>query len=363
MENKIKVFLADDHAVVREGLKLIFTKEDDIEVCGEAENGIEAYHKIIECEPDVVLLDISMPDQNGLDLAIDILRHSPKIRIIILSMYSDDAYVSKAIQSGVSGYLLKQSDTPTLIEAVRSVHKGTPFFSRSISSAVLKATQQIIRGESNMKPDIDKLTSREKQVLYLVALGSGSKEISKKLYISVNTVARHRQNIMNKLDIHDAANLTLFAVKEGLNHLGNSINVDETFHFTIRSKVYVSPEAVGRKIIEIDGRDAFMEHLGYSAYEIVNIFQIGTKYDSVSNHPYLKILGQQEQDDIKKGEQALCQLYDQVSKMSIEYSTSTKNRTFIHKNGMKIPSVTKDIFSWEDMIAVQRIRFRDSIDE
>lgn len=362
-DNKINIFLADDHAVVREGLKLIFKKENDIHVCGEAENGIEAYHKIIEQEPDVVLLDISMPDQNGLDLATDILRHSPKIKIIILSMYSDDAYVINAIQSGISGYLLKQSDVSTLIEAVRSVYEGKPYFSPSISSAVLKATQQVFRGEAAKVGDFEKLTAREKQVVYLIAMGSTSKEISRKLFISINTVSRHRQNIMDKLNIHDAASLTLFAVREGLDFLNKSISFDDEFHFTIRSKVYIYPNSVGREIIEIDGRDEFMKHLGYSSSEIDTIFQIGQKYDSVSQHPYLKILGQKEQEDIKKGEQAMSQLYDQVEHMSLEYSTSMKNRTFIHKNGMIIPSVTKDFFSWEDMTAIQRIRFRDSIDE
>jgi len=360
----IQLFIADDHAVVREGIKLIFDKETDIQVVGEAENGIEAYHKIIELEPDIVLLDISMPDQNGLDLAGELLRYSSKIKIIILSMYSDDAYVIKAIQNGVSGFLLKQSDVPTLIEAVRTVNDGRPFFSQSVSSAVIKATQMALRGDKDsLGHDLEILTSRERQILELISKGMNSKAISEKLFISEHTVNRHRQNIMNKLNIHNAVDLARFGVKEGLDIEEIKKTDTKSFHFTIKSKVYLFPDSVGRKILEIKGRKSFMKHLGYSSSDIDDIFQLGVKYDSISDHPYLSILGKKEQEEIKTGEAAMTLLYDQTKNMTIEHSTRIKNRTFIHKKGMKIPSVTNDFFSWEDMKAIQQIRFRDSIDQ
>lgn len=215
MKNQIiQVLLADDHAIVRDGIKMLLTAQKDINVIAEAENGEQAIQFAKEHNPDVVLMDISMPLLNGLEATKEILR-TQNTKVILLSMYTDEEYVITAIRAGVSGYLDKQSAAPTVIEAIRSVMKGEAYFSPSISKTVLKAA--INQFDSNrLSTRFERLTKREKQVLQLIAEGKTSKVISEKLFISMPTVYKHRQNIMNKIGIRDVAGLTRFAIKNNL---------------------------------------------------------------------------------------------------------------------------------------------------
>ena len=353
----IKVLIADDHAMVRDGLKMILEDQDDIKVIGEAETGLDTLNKIIQMKPDVALLDINMPEMNGIEVARDIFKQKTSTKIIFLSMYSDEAYVVSAIKAGVSGYLLKQSDANTMIEAIRSVNQGKPFYSPSISDSVLKAARAGLGGDIKTKSKFDELSPREKQILCLIAEGLSSVSISNKLFISSKTVDKHRQNLMNKLEIHDVVSLSQFAVRQRSGKDVESKETVESHHFTIVSKVYIYPKSVGRKIMSIEGVDAIKKYLGYSNKEIKDFFNVGKRYDSVTSHPYLKILEQKEQDEIRKSEKMMSKLYDVVSTMTIEHSNVVKKRNFIHKNGQIVQSVTDDFFSWENKITTQKIRF------
>jgi len=215
MTNKsIQVLLADDHAIVRGGIKMLLSEEKDIQVIAEAENGDEAIQLAREHCPDVVLMDISMPVLNGLVAAEEILR-TQNTNVILLSMYTDEEYVLKAIQCGVSGYLDKQSAAPTVINAIRSVMAGEAYFSPPISKTVLKAAANRF-DKKHGSPRFDCLTKREKQILQLIAEGGTSNSISEMLYISKSTVYKHRQNIMNKTGVRDIAGLTRFAMDNNL---------------------------------------------------------------------------------------------------------------------------------------------------
>ncbi|MBT3179300.1 MAG: response regulator transcription factor [Candidatus Marinimicrobia bacterium] len=358
----IKVFIADDHGVVRSGLKMILESQDDIHVISEAENGMDAIKLILDLKPDVALLDISMPKINGLDVAKKVLKQLDNIKIILLSMYSDEAYVLSAIKSGVHGYLLKQSDTNTLIDAVRDVHAGKTFFSPSIADIVLKAARDKLNGGNQNESKLESLSPREKQVLIHLANGNSSKNISEQLFISERTVNKHRQNIMDKLEIHDAVNLTRYALEKGLVKKGVKEPNNKDFHFIIESQVYIKSDAVGRKFTNMNGADAFEKYLGYTQDDIKQIFDLNIKYKSISKHPYLKILGKDEKNSILKSEQAMIQLYDQLSDMTIENSNLTKNKIFIHKNGHKVETITHDNFNWANYKTIQKIRFLDPDD-
>lgn len=353
----IKVLIADDHSLVREGLKMILEGQDDIKVIAEAETGLDALNKIIKLEPNVALLDINMPELNGIEVAQDILSHSTQTKIILLTMYSDEAYVLSAIKAGVSGYLLKQSDANTMIDAIRAVNRGEAFFSSSISDSLLKAARIGLKGHRRETSKTDKLSPREKQIIALISDGMGSNDISSKLFISPRTVDKHRQNIMNKLDIHDVANLTRFAINEKITFEKDEATIEETIHFTIKSKIYIYPKSVGRKILSIEGIASLSKYLGYSENEINGFFDIGEIYESISTHPYLKLLGKKEQQEIQKSEKMMSKLHDQIDTMTLGHSSTVKERTFIHKDGHAIKSITNDYFNWKDRIAIQKISF------
>jgi DNA-binding NarL/FixJ family response regulator len=207
----IRVLLADDHALVRQGFRRILEDEPGIEVAGEAGGGAEAIELDRQLEPDVVVLDMAMPEINGLHAAIEILRRRPQRRILILSMYADDQYVRNALDAGVSGYILKNALETDLIRAVRTVARGERFLSPEVAHAAAAA-----RGDAVSDDPFTKLSAREIQVLRLVAMGRSNKEIASILGVSVNTVAVHRTNLMATLDVHKAAELVLIAVKKGL---------------------------------------------------------------------------------------------------------------------------------------------------
>lgn len=208
--NTIEILLADDHAILRDGIKSLLTTEKDMRVVAEAKDGDQALQKARSLKPNIVIMDISMPNMNGLAAAREILRFVDT-KVLLLSMHTDEEYVVRAIHAGVSGYLDKQSAASTLITAVRSVHSGEAFFSPSISKTVLQAALDGISTPTSTR--LDHLTKREKQILQLLAEGEKVPGISKKLFVSVSTVYKHRHNLMNKLNLFNLADLTRFAVE------------------------------------------------------------------------------------------------------------------------------------------------------
>jgi DNA-binding NarL/FixJ family response regulator len=210
---RIRVLLADDHSLVRQGFRRILEAEFDIEVVGEASGGAQAIALDQQLNPDVVVLDMAMPEINGLHAAIEILRKEPRRRILMLSMHADEQYVRNALEAGVRGYILKSALETDLIRAVRTVAEGGQFLSAEI--AAVKSQRREGDGPSDNDP-FAQLSAREIQVLRLVAMGRSNKEIAGLLGVSVNTVAVHRSNLMATLDVHKAAELVLIAVKKGL---------------------------------------------------------------------------------------------------------------------------------------------------
>ena len=213
---KIRVLLADDHTIVRQGLRLVLDNAPDIEVVGEANNGREAVKIARECDPEIVLLDLMMPEMNGIEAARQISRMLPKCKILILSSYSDEDCARELITEGIAGYLVKQTASQELLQAIREVRKGNVYFSKAISRNLVERGQVPIPGRKFIPKTKQTLTPREKQVLVCIAQGSPNKAIGADLGISVKTVEKHRQQVMNKLDIHDAAGLTRYAISTGM---------------------------------------------------------------------------------------------------------------------------------------------------
>ncbi len=210
----IRVILVDDHALVRQGFRRILEDDRDIAVVGEAGNGLEAIALARKTDPDVVVMDMSMPEMNGLHASIELLKQRPGSRILILSMYSDEQYVKNALDAGVKGYILKSAIETDLTRAIRAVAAGEQYLSPELSGVLIRAIQT---GSFEGSGDpYDKLTQREKQILQLIAHGKSNKEIAAMLDLSVNTVAVHRANLMSTLGVHKTAELVLVAVKKGL---------------------------------------------------------------------------------------------------------------------------------------------------
>jgi two-component system response regulator NreC len=212
--NVIRVFLADDHTIMRRGLRVLLEAEKDIEVVGEAEDGREAVERIIADRPDVVLMDISMPSLNGLEATAKIKNVCPDVHVLILTMHDNEEYVHRILQVGASGYILKQAAETELLVAIRSVHKGQRFLSPSISERFVEAYLQ--RHQDGEDGGFAILTSREREILQLLAEGKTNKEIAALLGISVKTVDTHRTHLMEKLQAHSGAQLVLHAVRRGL---------------------------------------------------------------------------------------------------------------------------------------------------
>ncbi len=214
---RITVLLVEDHTIVREGLSALLKLESDIKVVAEAENGRDALEKTKLLKPEVVVMDIAMPLLNGLEATRQILRFAPETRILILSAHCDDAYVEKAIKLGACGYLIKQTAAHILPEAIREVYKGKRFFSPTISKRMHHHEKKAqARGELTIARQPVHLTSREMEVLQLIAEGKANKETADELHISVKTVEKHRQSLMEKLNIHDTAGLTRHAIATGI---------------------------------------------------------------------------------------------------------------------------------------------------
>lgn len=214
--NKIKVLLADDHTVVRQGLRSLLLAESDIEIAGEAENGRQAVHLARTLAPDVVIMDIAMPQLNGLEATRQIIREGLPAKVLVLSSYGDDDYVHQLTEAGAAGYLIKQTAANDLIKAIREAHKGNAFFSPSISKRLLDYYREAYLKGKPIRKHGEQLTSREQEVLQLVAEGKVNKQIAGDLGISIKTVEKHRQQVMNKLNIHDVAGLTRYAIARGI---------------------------------------------------------------------------------------------------------------------------------------------------
>jgi DNA-binding NarL/FixJ family response regulator len=212
---KITVLLADDHTVVRAGLRALLEAEEDINVVGESENGREAVRMAKHLQPDVVVMDIAMPSLNGLEATRQVTRESPKSRVLILSSYSNDEYVQQLTDAGATGYLVKQTAAQDLVAAIREVKKGNAFFSPAISKRLLEHFRTMVNRPPGERKST-KLTPRELEVLQLVAEGYANKQIAAELFISIKTVEKHREQLMRKLDIHDVAGLTRYAITNGI---------------------------------------------------------------------------------------------------------------------------------------------------
>ena len=213
--NKTTVLLVDDHTVVRQGLRALLKSEEDIEVIGEAENGRLAVQMVRKTPPDVVVMDVAMPLMNGLEATRQILKALPNTRILVLTSYSDDDCVQQLTEAGVSGYLIKQTASNDLVKAIREVKKGNAFFSPTIAKRLRDQCREAFANGQPVKKSIE-LTSREAEVLQLIAEGFSNKQIAAELCISIKTVEKHRQQVMNKLNIHDVAGLTRYAMSKGL---------------------------------------------------------------------------------------------------------------------------------------------------
>ena len=215
-DKRITVLLAEDHMIVREGLKRLLESESDIEVVGEATTGRQAVDLAQKLRPDVIVMDIAMPQMNGLEATRQILKASPSVKVIILSAHSDDAYVENATALGAAGYLIKQTSAHFLSEAIREVQKGNTFFSPTVAKRFQKRRQDSLDRKGQPKASGIRLSSRETEVLQLIAEGEANKQIAEKLAISIKTVEKHRDHLMHKLDIHDTAGLTRYAIAVGI---------------------------------------------------------------------------------------------------------------------------------------------------
>jgi DNA-binding NarL/FixJ family response regulator len=211
--SKIRVLVADDHGIVRKGLRFVLERQDDLEVIGEASDGREAVRICEQASPNVVVMDIAMPQLNGLDAAAQIVRHSPEIKVIILSMHADEDYLVRALNSGVKAYLLKDSAELDLVRAVRAVAQGSSFFSPAIAQLLAEDYTRQLQ-QRGLQDSYALLTEREKEVLQLLAEGKSNKEVATALNVSPYTVETHRTHIMQKLDLHNTAEVVLYAVRK-----------------------------------------------------------------------------------------------------------------------------------------------------
>jgi DNA-binding NarL/FixJ family response regulator len=206
----IRVLLADDHAMVRKGFRLILENQPDIEIVGEAGNGREAIELADETHPDVIVMDVAMPELNGIEATRRLSSSSPRTRVLALSVHKDSVYVREILRAGARGYLLKDSIDSDLVNAVRAVARGDGYLSPAVSDAVLTDYRR------HVTDPLDLLTSREREVLQMIAEGKTNKEIAKALNLSIYTIDAHRGKIMEKLNLHSTGDLVRFAVRNGL---------------------------------------------------------------------------------------------------------------------------------------------------
>ena len=213
----IKVLLAEDHTIVRKGIRSLLDGVADIEVVGEAEDGREAVEKVGQLLPDVVLMDNTMPILNGLEATRQIKKQFPQIMVLILTMHTDEEYIFQFLQAGASGYLVKKTAPKELVSAIKAVYRGDSFLSPSISKKVIEEYLRHGREtDTRQENRYTQLTDREREVLQLIAEGFSNKEIAEQLHLSIKTVGNHRLNLMEKLDIHNVSDLTKYAIRKGI---------------------------------------------------------------------------------------------------------------------------------------------------
>ncbi len=212
---KIKLILADDHAVVRSGLRMLLQAQPDMEIVGEAESGTQALAQVRSLQPDVILMDIQMPGMNGIEATRQIKETCAETAVLALTMHEDDQYFFEMLQAGASGYLPKRAAPDELVRAIRTVSRGDVFLYPSLATRLV---QSYVGGEAGDDSEalVSDLTPREKEVLVLIAEGLTNPEIADKLVISVKTVDRHRENIMRKLNLHSRIDLVKYAIRHGL---------------------------------------------------------------------------------------------------------------------------------------------------
>jgi DNA-binding NarL/FixJ family response regulator len=213
---QITVLLAEDHAVVRQGLCALLNADGHFKMVGEAQTGREAVEMAQRLRPDVILMDIAMPVLNGLEATRQILAANPAAKVIILSAHSDDEYIERTSAAGVAGFLEKQTSAEILTQAIREVAKGNTFFSPAIAKRLRDNQSKPRDRDGLLKANSTRLTSRESEVLQLVAEGSANKQVAAELGISIKTVEKHRQHLMDKLNIHETAGLTRYAIAAGI---------------------------------------------------------------------------------------------------------------------------------------------------
>jgi DNA-binding NarL/FixJ family response regulator len=211
----IKVFLADDHAVVRDGLNVLLDTQTDLTVVGAAANGREAVRQVGDLQPDVVVMDVTMPELNGIEATYQIHQQWPQMRVIILSMHASAEHIVRALQAGACGYLLKESAGMEVAEAVRSVVTGRRYLSQKISDKMIDEYVRHYDGRITTNP-LDRLSPRERETLQLVVEGKSSAEIAKTLFLSPKTIETYRSRLMQKLGINDITGLVKFAIQQGL---------------------------------------------------------------------------------------------------------------------------------------------------
>jgi two-component system response regulator NreC len=212
---KIRVLLAEDHTIVRKGLRSLLEDKPGIEVVGEAQDGREALHKSMELCPDIVLIDIAMPRLNGIEATRQIKQRCPEVNVLVLTMYDDQEYVRQVLQAGAAGYVIKQAAPTDLLSAIEAVHRGDSYLSPTISKKVIQGYVEW-SDASGGYDSYDELTPRQREVLQLIAEGYATREIADLLTISTKTVESHRSNLMAKLDIHSTAGLTQYAIRKGV---------------------------------------------------------------------------------------------------------------------------------------------------
>jgi len=223
MTSLTTVVVVDDHALMRGGIRSILEQEESVSVIGEASNGREAVAMASKQAPDVMLVDIGMPDLNGMEATRKILAADPKIKIIGLSMHSDARYVTGMLDAGARGYILKTCDSDELLRAIDSVCRGRIYVTSELTHVLMDRSKKRTVGEGHGKgtPPPDSLTPREREILQLIAEGLTSKEIGARLGVAVKTVETHRTNVIRKLDLHSIAELTKYAIREGMTNLTN----------------------------------------------------------------------------------------------------------------------------------------------
>ena len=215
MREKGRIVIAEDHTILREGLRALLSSQENLEVVGEAGDGREAIRQVEELTPDLILMDLSMPKMNGVEAIREIKRRVPETRILALTVHKAEEFILEVLQSGADGYLPKDASSNELMMAIRSILMGKRYLSPSVSNVVIEGYLESRRTSESITP-WDKLTKREREILKLIAEGHKNKDIAEYLCISVKTVEKHRANLMKKLDLHSAAALTAYAMERGL---------------------------------------------------------------------------------------------------------------------------------------------------